>query len=385
MKTSAVLSYILLFTMLFGFNNCSSNKEKNIVYDKSYLDEIKDARDDAMLFMTGNNVPGASYAISIEGELIYSEAMGLASKDLNVEATRDTKFRIGEVSELFTSLIYQFMVEDGTLHPDSTVENFLPEFPGSGANVKLQQLVNHTSGIREPRQNEEDWRGLNVRLQMGIDNFKNDSLVEYPGWFQLISMFNYNLLGAIMEKASDKTYSEILQDYITDTLNLNNTVVDHPFITIENRTDFFDLNYIAQVINATFRDMRYRAPSEGLLSTSEDLIKLGNAILYSDYISDNIKENLFKPISLRDGTQAFMSNGWMLLKSKNYTNMYGRSGKVTGGSAALLLYPKEKLVIATACNLAVNPNDIPIFKMAAHFLPEPETEEPEQNQESNQE
>jgi len=176
-----------------------------------------------------------------------------------------------------------------------------------------------------------------------------------------------------------------LQDYLTDTLNLNNTVVDHPFITIENRTDFFDLNYIAQVINATFRDMRYRAPSEGLLSTSEDLIKLGNAILYSDYISDNIKENLFKPISLRDGTQAFMSNGWMLLKSKNYTNMYGRSGKVTGGSAALLLYPKEKLVIATACNLAVNPNDIPIFKMAAHFLPEPETEEPEQNQESNQE
>jgi serine beta-lactamase-like protein LACTB, mitochondrial len=75
------------------------------------------------MYLMINNIPGGSFSIAKEGKIIYAEAMGLASKDLEVPANRKTKFRIGEVSELFTSLIYQMMIEDGTLHPDSSVQH----------------------------------------------------------------------------------------------------------------------------------------------------------------------------------------------------------------------------------------------------------------------
>lgn len=379
MKASATFRFFILLFVLFSLSNCGQNDD-HIFYNNQFKDEIKAAHREALMFMATGHVPGASFAISKNGKLIYSEAMGLASTDLEVPATRNTKFRIADVSEVFTSLIYQLMVEDGTLHPDSSVRSYLPDFPEKNFDIKLENLVHHTSGIREPAGEEINWRGLNISLQKGIENFKDDPLVTPPGEDQFTSAFNYNLLGAIMEKATGKRFHEILKNYVTDTLHLENTVIDNPFISIKNRSDFYDYNYIAQVVYATFRDMRYRAPSQGLLSTSEDMVKLGNAILYSDYISDEIKNGLFKPVPLSDEKETMMANGWMLLKNRQGTDIYGRSGEVTGGSAVLLIIPKYNLVFACAINLNVNPDTIPVFRMVNHFLPESETKE--NNQES---
>ena len=371
MRFNAVLFYLIAVSVFLGFSGCRKQK-RDVVFDRQYAGELKKIREKEFVFMATNQVPGAAFAIAKEGKLIYSEGLGLASKDLNVPATRKTKFRIGQVSELFTSLMYHLMTEEGILHPDSTVQHYLPGFPEHRHKVKLRHLVNQTSGIREPRSDEKDWRGLNVSIQQGLLNFDKDSLVVEPGAMQLLSLFNYNLLGAIMEKVSEKHFYALLEEYITDTLELENTVVDHPLITVENRTDFFDYNLVAQVIHATFRDMRYKAPSEGLLSTAEDLVTLGNAILESEYISEEIREKLFEPVVLNDGTTSRMANGWMLLQTPAGIGARGRAGSVTGGAAALLLFPEEKLVVAGACNLSVQPEDIPVFDMALPFLPDPE-------------
>ncbi|HSO86564.1 MAG TPA: serine hydrolase domain-containing protein [Draconibacterium sp.] len=362
---------LILTAILISFLNCEK-KANDILYDSRYKKEIAELRKEASLYLMLNNIPGASFAIAKEGKIIYSEGMGLASKDLEVPATRKTKFRIGEVSELFTSLMYQMMGENGTVHPDSTVQHYLPDFPLSDFKqtlnkITLSQLVNHSSGIREPGDDEFIWKGQNFTLQSSIDNFKNDPLNSIPGWYENPSTYNYNLLGAVMEKASGKTYPDLLKEYITDTLKLTNTEVDNPFRTITGRTDFFDYNLVSQVVNATFRDMRYRAPSEGILSNAEDLVKLGNAILYSDLISNQIKERLFKPIDLLGDFPPTMANGWVILKSKEGDFMYGRVGGVTGGGAVLLIIPDEKLVIAGTVNLTSS-DEIPVFKMIAPFL-----------------
>jgi len=328
----------------------------------------KKIRNELAFYMTRNFIPGATFAVAKEGKIVYSEGIGLASKDLEVPMNRDNKMRIGDVSELFTSLIYHKMVEEGKLHPDSTVQQYLTDFPELNHRLPVKSLVNHTSGIRIPSSNELDWRGLNITLQKGIDNFKNDTLDFHPGWYQQLSMFNYNLLGAILEEVSGKRFPKLLEEYITDTLQLTNTMVDHPFLTIKGRTDYFDYNFVSQTVNATFRDMRYRAPSQGILSNAEDLVKFGNAIFYSDYISEDIKNKLFKKIINIDGFPENLSNGWILLTDAYGRNIYGRNGSVTGGGAALLLYPEEKLVVAGTINLTADLEDIPVFQMAQYFL-----------------
>lgn len=358
---------VITLALAAGLFGCKKN-ESLLVYDRKYIKEIKEIRKEIGFYMTRNFVPGGTFAIYKDGNLIYSEGLGMASRDLEVRATRNTKFRIGDVTEVFTSLMFRMMVEDGTLHPDSTVQHYFPEFPQKDFKITLAQLAEHTSGIREPNGEEADWRGLNVSLESGIDQFINDELNSAPDWYQFRSMFNYNLLGVVMEKATGKHYEELLHEYITDTLQLTNTVVDHPLKTIIGRTDFFDHNMIAQVVNATFRDMRYRAPSQGLLSNADDLAKFGNAVLNSPVISENVKKRLFEPRELLGDFPATMANSWYLLISRKGEKLYGKTGGVTGGGAALLLYPDKNLVIAASVNLTSTVDDIPILKMVEFFL-----------------
>jgi serine beta-lactamase-like protein LACTB, mitochondrial len=363
--------FLILMALLFSFSNCGK-KTNDILYDSQYKREIEEVRNDASMYLMLNNIPGGTFAIAKEGKIIYSEGMGLASKDLEVPATRKTKFRIGDVSELFTSLIYQMMVEDGSLHPDSSIQHYIPDYPLSNYKqsfnrITLNQLASHSSGIREPSEDELIWNGANITLQNSIVNFKNDPLFSAPGWNEMASVYNYQLLGAIMEKASGKNFPYLLKEYLTDTLKLTNTEIDNPFRTVIGRTDFFDNNLVSQVVNATFQDMRYRAPSEGILSNAEDLVKFGNAILYSDIISNQIKERLFKPIDLLGDFPPTMANGWVILKNTEGNLLYGRVGAVTGGGAVLLIIPDKKLVIAGTVNLTSS-DEIPVFKLIAPFL-----------------
>lgn len=366
-----IFQILVLLIIVLTFTNCEK-RSSDLLYDKKYIDEIKATREKMAFYLGRNSIPGASITISKNGKIIYSEGYGLASKELEVPALRTTKFRIGELSELFTSFIYLQMLEKGILHPDSSVQYYFPDFPEKEYRINLHNLVQQTSGLREPNITESDWRGLNVSIQKGLDQFKDDPLTSSPGLYQEPNMFNYNLLGAVMEKASGMGFHKILEKYVTDTLNLTNTVIDNPFRTIKGRTNFFDQDFVAQIVNATTLDLRFRAPSQGILSSSEDLVNFANAVLHSDLLSEETKKTMFEPILLFDDIPSSMSNGWLLLTDNSKNTIYGKSGSVTGGTASILVYPEHDLIIACTANLSSSINDTPIFEIAAEFLPEPE-------------
>jgi serine beta-lactamase-like protein LACTB, mitochondrial len=365
MKTVKIISILFI---AFSISEGCKKEETDIYYNRNFINEITAARKDIFFFMSVNYIPGGTFAVAKEGEIIYSEGFGTASKDLDVSVNRNTKFRIGEVSELFTALIYIKMVENGILHPDSTVQHYLPGLPGNSYKIPVRNLLDHTSGIRETYIGEEDTKGMNLPLQQGVSHFINDSLNAPPGIFELPSMFNYNLLGAIMEKTTGQSFDKILKEYLTDTLQLSSTLVDNPVITIKNRSDFYEYNHRASVRNATFRDLRFIAPSKGLLSNADDLVKFGNAILYNNYLKDVQKKNLFKPNMLLNNRPSGISNGWVIMRDRNGRRAYWKSGEVTGGGAALLIYPEEELIVAGTTNLSPLIEEIPIFNLASHFL-----------------
>ena len=378
-----VFQTVLLFVIIVGLWSCEKNTQQ-IFYDSKYKKEIIHARKEASTYLILNNIPGASFAISKKGKLIYSEAMGTASKDLEVSATRKTKYRIGAGSELFTALIYNMMVEEGKIHPDSSIQAYLPDYPLPVFNdtvraITIQQLLNHTSGIRVPNSTEENWRGLNVTLKESLNDFSHDQLDFVPGMYNSPSAFNYRVLGLILEEVSGKSYPQLLQSYVTDSLQLVHTEVDNPFRTIIGRTDFYDLNLVAQVVNSTFIDMRLRASSEGLLSNAEDLVKFANALLYSDKISSDIKERVFKAPLLTGNYPSSIANGWIVQKDKFGDPYYGKLGSVKGGGSIVLILPKEELVMAATVNLTSD-DEIPVFNILKPFISGEESKEDNSNE-----
>ena len=352
------IQLLILMAVLLSLTNCKKSNI-DIVYDRKYLKEIKEIRKEFAFYLGRNFIPGGSLAIALDGKIIYSEGFGLASKELNVPTNRNTKFRIAKVSELFTSAIYQMMVQEGILNPDSTVQHYLTGFPQKKYKLTLRDLANHTSGLREPISSELDWNGSAISLEDRIEYFKNDTLLYEPGYLQYSTAFDYDLLGAVIEKVSKKRYSELLKEYITDTLNLSNTEIDDPFKNITGRTNYFDKNIFASTLNAEFCDLRSRASSEGILSNAEDLVKFGNAILISSAIPDEVKKRLFEPITLKNNTTSQIANGWIITQTREGRKLYGQAGGVIGGGATLLIYPDEKLVIASTVNLTSAMEDFP--------------------------
>jgi CubicO group peptidase (beta-lactamase class C family) len=363
------IQFVILFSVLFGLSNCKK-AENDILYNKKYVKEIKEARKELGQFLASNFIPGASVAVLKDGELIYSEGLGWASRDLEVRANRKTKFRIGGSSELFTNIIYQKLIEEGKLNPDSSIQYYYPEFPQKEYKITLQNLAQKTSGLREATLKERNWHAINIASEKGLDVIKDDPLATKPGVYQTESPYNYNLLGVVMEKVTAMSYYKLLEHYITDTLNLTNTTIDNPLTTIPNRSNFFDQNYIAQVVNAETYDLRYQAASNGILSNAEDLAKFGSALINSDYLSKETKDQLWEPTPLFNEIPSRMANGWMLFVDNSGRKIYGKTSSVIGGSSSIIIYPEENLIIAYACNLTGSMDKTPVFEVAMHFLPE---------------
>jgi len=346
--------------------SCSEKKESIRIIDKKYREVIKESRKEAIFYMARGFVPGSSLAVSVKGKLVYSEGLGLASKDLEVPATRQTKYRIGGITQVMTSLAYYKMVEEGKLDPESTIQKYLPDFPEKEYPIKLQNLVDQTSGIRTPTEEELSWRGLNVGVKRGIESFAKDSLLYPPGMYQYATIFSFNLLGAIMEEVEAESFSRLLRTWVTDTLGMENTVPDNPLATVKGRSDFFDRDMVAQVINATFRDLRYRMPSDGYLSTAEDLVRLGNALLYGNGMSEAVKDKM-RTAPQAGETPLNVGNGLLFLQNSRGDDFYAARGNIFGGGAMLIIYPKDEIVVAWLSNIDDALDELPGLMVANNF------------------
>jgi len=366
MKTKKLFWSLLICSTLVNVS-CSEKKDSIRIIDKKYKEVIKESRKEAIFYMARSFVPGSSLAVSVKGKLVYSEGLGLASNDLEVPATRHTKYRIGGITQVVTSLAYYKMMEEGKLDPNGTIQQYLPHFPEKEFPLKLQNLVDQTSGIRTPTEEELSWRGLNVGVKRGIENFANDSLLFPPGMYQYATILSFNLLGAIMEEVEAESFSKVMRTWVTDTLGMGNTVPDNPLATIKGRSNFFDRDMVAQVINATFRDLRYRMPSDGYLSTAEDLVKLGNALLYGHGMSETVKGKMLSAPQTDDGIPMRLGNGLLFLQNSKGEDFFAARGNIYGGGAMLIVYPRDEIVVAWLSNIDDALDELPGLMVANNF------------------
>lgn len=367
MKNGRLVSGGLLFLTMFILFACSNENPQRIISHK-YLDPIIKARKEVIVQKSMDFIPGLSIAVSVDNKLVWSEGMGYASENLEVPASRETKYRIGDISEIFTALSYNMLVNKGILQPDSSIQHYIPDFPVKKWKITLRNLVDHSSGIRIATETELHEANYWLTIQRGLTKFMSDSLQFKPGYIQQKSIYNYILLGAAIERAVNEDFSKVVDKLVIDTLGLKNTVPDNTFIVIKGKSDFFDHNYISQVINATSIDLQYSLPANGFLSTAEDLNKLGNAFIYPGCISDSLKAQTFRSDKFESHAPARWVNGWFISSDKSGKKIYACNSKIVGSGSSLLIYPADKLVVAVTTNLTDKYGGMDIFKIAQYFI-----------------
>jgi serine beta-lactamase-like protein LACTB, mitochondrial len=294
--------------------------------------------------------------------------VGLASKELNAPVTRQTKFRIGNTTQIFTAALIAKLHEEGILHIDSSFYDCIPHFPKKEWDFSLRMLGTHTAGWQQTRaDNLLQLKGVNT-LRDYVKTFDESPLVYKPNTYFLVSDFGTALLGIAAEQVTGKRFNDLLKEKLLDTLGLKNTVIDYPLFIIENRSSFYTLDYIARLINAPAINLAPLGPVHGMLSTADDMNVFGQQFLNPGYFSKKTINLFFTPQTLSDGYLVSRSFGWMTAVDKKGREVIAQIGNTIGGSSAIVVCPKYNLVVSVCSNKDDATTEAPAYAIAQVFL-----------------
>ncbi len=138
----------------------------------------------------------------------------------------DTLFSIGSISKTFVAAAVGRLAQRGTIGLDDPLSKYVPDFPNA-ANISLRQMLSHTSGIREPFDDQDmadailanpaqPWTTAQVLSWVGRPYFP-------PGTGYHYSNANFILLGEVIEKATGQSLASLVRSEFLTPLGLSHT------------------------------------------------------------------------------------------------------------------------------------------------------------------
>ena len=363
-----ILSKSLMVLLLFGFMLSCRQKpaDLSVVRSSKYKKSLKEAYSKVGFFYHANLIPGMAVAVSIDNQLVLADGFGYSNFELKAKASPSHKFRIGQVSELMTALTTAKLYEEGKIQLDKPVSEYLPDTLKLPLEYTIRQLGAHSSGIRP--ENVPAGKGNVHSLETIIPAFIEDSLEYEPGSLSSHTELGFDLIGFLIEKITSEPYAKVVKKTVLDTLNLGSTIPDSPFRITENRSSNYDYDFVAQPMVSAQIDLRGKEASAGYLSSVIDLVKIGNTLLYPGFLKQETIDWLTSPHKMKNGQSSPYSFGMIVSTDRRNRTFYGIRGSVQGGSATLLIYPEDKLVVAIASNISTNSTELPVFDIAEIFM-----------------
>lgn len=299
--------------------------------------------------MAKAGVPGVSITVLRNGRRLWSEGLGFADLEQRVRVTPLTRFRIGSVSKSLTAAALGLLVESGRLDLDAPVQRYVPGFPVKRWPITVRQLGGHLAGIRHYRGDEFLSMRRYATVDDGLAIFRDDSLEFEPGTRYLYSSYGWNLLAAVIEGASGEPYLEFMRRKVFLPLGLRQVVPDQPDSVIAFRARWYT-GARDSLANAPYVDQSYKWAGGGFLSTTEDLAAFGQAMLAGSLLKPATFALLTTSQRTRDGSETGYGIGWAVSRDSAGRRRISHSGGSTGGTAYLILYPDDGLVLAMLAN-----------------------------------
>jgi CubicO group peptidase (beta-lactamase class C family) len=161
------------------------------------------------------------------GKPIFKQAYGEASKEFHVPNRVDTKFNLGSMNKMFTSVAIAQLVEQGKMSFDDALSSFLPNFPdeSSAKKIRIKHLLTHTSGLGNYF-TEEFFNASRARFRTVDDMMKlvkDDSIQFQPGTRWAYSNTGMLVLGKVIEKVTGESYFDYVRKNIYEPAGMINT------------------------------------------------------------------------------------------------------------------------------------------------------------------
>jgi CubicO group peptidase (beta-lactamase class C family) len=304
---------------------------------------------------TASKVPGASIAVGMDGKIVWSEGFGLRDIAAKLPVTTTTRFRIGSISKSLTAVGLVLLVERGQLDLDAPVQQYVPGFPDKGARITTRLLGGHLAGIRHYRGEEMLLNRPFSNVQAGLTIFQDDPLEAPPGTKYVYSTYGWTLISAAMESAAGEDFPGFMEASVIRPLGMVHTRPDRAGVVDSDRSQFYESDADGKFVAAPTVDNSYKWAGGGYLSTPEDLVRLGSALLQPGFLKKESLALLFTSQEASDGKQTGYGIGWRVGTDAQGHRILMHTGSSTGGRSVLLLHPETKTVLALVCNHSETP------------------------------
>jgi CubicO group peptidase (beta-lactamase class C family) len=295
------------------------------------------------------NAPGAAVLVVRNGKVVLRGAYGMANLELRVPMRPDMVFRLGSVTKQFTAVAILMLVDERKLALEQDVRTVLPAWRGGGRKITIEQLLTHTSGVKDflpilwPARMRED-----VRPAVLIETLNVQELEFEPGTKASYSNSNYILLGAVIEKISGMPYGRFLEERIFKPLGMAHSSYEEPQDLIANRASGY------RKVEGRFLNAPYVSTVQlfaaGALTSSVDDLALWDAAAGSEKLLGRASwDRLFTPYKLADGTTAPYASGWVLGRLQGRLAA-SHAGGIPGFRSFVLRLPDEHVYVAVLSN-----------------------------------
>jgi serine beta-lactamase-like protein LACTB, mitochondrial len=320
------------------------------VCHKSFADAVESARAHVREQLA-SKAPGFSIAVGQAGRILWAEGFGWADIAAHQPVTRRTQFRIGSVSKPLTAVGLMLLVQQGRVDLDADIHKYVPSFPDKAALITTRELAGHLAGIRHYRDHEFFSDQHYNSMRAGLKVFENDPLLFKPGEKFSYSSYGYNLISAVMESRADESFADYMHQSVFLPLEMTNTVPDGAQDKLPQCTRFYVTGAArTNFVIAPMVDNGYKLASGGFLSTPEDMVRFGSALLHPGLLSQASLDAMFTSQKTVAGEKTGYGIGWFIRSDRHGHRVWSHSGGSVGGAADLLIYPDTGLVIAIAAN-----------------------------------
>lgn len=301
--------------------------------------------------------------VAMRGEVIYRKAFGLANVEWNLPNTPQTKYRIASHGKGFTAVLIMQLVEQGLLDLHTPIARYLPAYrKDNGQKITLHHLLSHTSGIPGVPQEWIDTNYRNPYTLAQLVELANQAQLQFePGTKFVYCNNGYNLLAAIIENVTGKTYVQVLHDRILDPLGMADTgLVKHRPI-LKGRAANYDRMFWGAQVNAEYMDETFAVGAGGMYSTVDDMFKWDRALHGETLLSQKSKQIMYTP-GLSNSGYGCAIGRYVKGDGSTHTFVIAMGGTNGAASVSFRLLDDEHFIVALG-----NIRQIPQGRLASNI------------------
>lgn len=370
MRFPTHLAYAALAFMLAGASSTLALAAQTIPSAQSLPISPATIDDTARRAMKAFDVPGMAIGIVKDGHLIYAKGFGVRELGKSGDVTPDTLFQIGSNSKAFTATALAILVDEGRIHWDDKVVDYLPQFrmfdPYVTREFTIRDLLTHRSGLG---------LGAGDLMFYPATDFSRAEIIHGLRYLKPASGFRtrydydnvmYMVAGEVVAAVSSKSWEDFVDQRILAPLKMNACV--STFARISDRSQFAEPHTMVAgklrqipveniaVIGAAGA---MSCNVNGLATWLETQLAGGQApggvrLFSEERGTDMWTVNTVEPV--RPEFRALLKTnftgyglGWELLDEFGYLRVY-HTGAVPGGATWISMIPELQLGVVVLTN-----------------------------------